>query len=262
MSKNSVSFSRFCEQLGVPLKNTRWSWSAFNPDRGKVLFTIWDNEILPDGSSYQLWNGGSDESRTDNGARELKRNTIAASAPGVEAYGIRCFPKYPLTAPRVRDYFNEDELIRLSVERIDQRYVARFLGVVPPETLSADISLSDAMLPSALDDLDDPIGSITPPRLSTNGSYYVRDAKVRNAVVKRAKGRCEYCGNPGFELTDGKRFVETHHIIHLANQGPDTLDNVIALCPNHHREAHYGRDRIALEGEFKAILVRLMPKVV
>ncbi|MEY0334745.1 HNH endonuclease [Providencia rettgeri] len=31
-----------------------------------------------------------------------------------------------------------------------------------------------------------------------------------------------------------------HHVEWLANGGEDSVENAIALCPNCHREAHYG----------------------
>lgn len=54
----------------------------------------------------------------------------------------------------------------------------------------------------------------------------------------------------GFLLPSGQRYVEAHHIIALAADGRDTLSNVIALCPGHHREAHYGVDAETLESDF------------
>lgn len=33
-------------------------------------------------------------------------------------------------------------------------------------------------------------------------------------------------------------------------RGPDTVANVIALCADHHRQAHYGKDSEALEAAF------------
>ena len=37
-------------------------------------------------------------------------------------------------------------------------------------------------------------------------------------------------------------FLEVHHIIRLIDDGVDSPFNVIALCPNCHRRAHYGID--------------------
>lgn len=43
-------------------------------------------------------------------------------------------------------------------------------------------------------------------------------------------------------MASGQRYLEAHHIVALACDGPDTVENVVALCPNHHREAHFGVD--------------------
>jgi hypothetical protein len=114
---------------------------------------------------------------------------------------------------------------------------------------------------SAIDDLDELSGGQIPVQQQFVGHRYLRDGKIRAAVSKRANGHCEYCGNAGFvKKSDGSKYIETHHIISLADQGPDTLDNVIALCPNHHREAHLGSDWEKLEAEFKIILSKVRDK--
>jgi len=262
VSVNRQSFTQFCEDIGVPLRNSRWSWSAINPERRKAIFTIWDNEIFPDGRTYELWNGAADDQRTDNGAREIKRILIEAVAENYDCYGIRCFPQFPLTVPRKRVSYDENNLISLQVEKIDEKFVATFRGLVDSEIVRLGGSIPDAMLGSALDDLDDaPLGNASPPRVPYQGTFIVRDERVRKAVLKRAKGRCEHCGDLGFEKPDGSNYVETHHILSLAEQGPDTLDNVIALCPNHHREAHYGTGRLALEAAFLERLEELRATV-
>ena len=78
-----------------------------------------------------------------------------------------------------------------------------------------------------------------------------RDPEVRRFALLRAKGRCQFCGAAGFQLLNGSVFLETHHVIPLAEGGLDSVGNVVALCPNHHREAHYG-------GESEAIRDRLL----
>lgn len=113
-------------------------------------------------------------------------------------------------------------------------------------------------LEDALDDFDlDPLGNEKPGRKEFAGTLIVRDNRVRMNVIKRAQGKCEFCGALGFKKADGTHFVEAHHIINLGQLGPDTLDNVIALCPNHHREAHFGADSEQLEAEFKIKLAKI-----
>lgn len=106
---------------------------------------------------------------------------------------------------------------------------------------------------SALDDL----GTDDPARVQYAGYAYLRDPRVRAAVLSRAGGRCEYCGEEGFLKEDGSRYLETHHVIALANDGEDRLTNVIALCPNDHRKAHFSRERVAIEKKMQAILQTL-----
>lgn len=87
-----------------------------------------------------------------------------------------------------------------------------------------------------------------PERRPTLGSAFMRSFEVRQRVLFRAGGKCEWCGTPGFVTADGRIYLETHHIIPLAENGTDTERNVVALCPNHHREAHYGRLRDEMRG--------------
>lgn len=79
-----------------------------------------------------------------------------------------------------------------------------------------------------------------PERRMVTGEEFVRNPNVRRRALLRANGVCEWCAQPGFAMTDGRIFLETHHVIPLAEGGPDTEDNVVALCPNHHREVHHG----------------------
>ena len=79
-----------------------------------------------------------------------------------------------------------------------------------------------------------------PERRAVTGYVYERSVEVRKRVLIRSKGVCEWCGHTGFVAADGSLFLETHHVVPLAEGGRDTESNVVALCPNHHREAHHG----------------------
>ena len=71
---------------------------------------------------------------------------------------------------------------------------------------------------------------------------YVRNLYVVAIVLKRANGKCEKCTDdaPFDRKTTGEPYLEVHHKKRLADGGEDTVKNAIALCPNCHREAHYG----------------------
>jgi len=111
---------------------------------------------------------------------------------------------------------------------------------------------------SAIDDIPAaaPIGCESPHRTESSGWRYQRNDEVRKHILRQAKGTCEYCGKLGFLLPNGNRYLETHHIIALGKQGPDTVDNVIALCPSDHREAHYGKRRDSME----AVMLKIIKK--
>lgn len=78
------------------------------------------------------------------------------------------------------------------------------------------------------------------------GEAFPRDPEVRRQALERAEGKCEYCNQSGFVMPDGRIYLESHHVIPLSEGGADSIMNVAALCPNHHREAHYGKIRMAI----------------
>ncbi|NWO11379.1 HNH endonuclease [Chromohalobacter salexigens] len=98
------------------------------------------------------------------------------------------------------------------------------------------------------------IGTESPDKKTVTTEVTARCPQVRQQVLTRANGYCEYCREPGFTTGDGKIFLETHHVIPLAESGPDTPRNVVALCPNHHREAHHGAMRDAIRQQLLAHL--------
>lgn len=100
----------------------------------------------------------------------------------------------------------------------------------------------------SIDAIDD-LGTERPTKVAYTGVRYARDPKIRAAVMKRAGGKCEYCGEPGFICKDGTRYLEAHHILALADEGSDLMTNVIAICPGEHREVHYGERRAEMEVE-------------
>jgi 5-methylcytosine-specific restriction enzyme A len=77
---------------------------------------------------------------------------------------------------------------------------------------------------------------------------FVRNPDVVAEVRFRAKGKCEGCNKnaPFLRRKDGKPYLEVHHVKQLADGGEDTVENAIALCPNCHRERHFGAAAITV----------------
>lgn len=75
--------------------------------------------------------------------------------------------------------------------------------------------------------------------ITTETIVYYRDPYLKELVKRIADGKCQYCGNNApFSDDNGNPYLEEHHVEGLADGGSDTIDNVVALCPNCHRRMH------------------------
>ncbi len=73
-------------------------------------------------------------------------------------------------------------------------------------------------------------------------SVYLRNPYIVELAKRQAEGICQDCKKsaPFVSKKTGEPYLEVHHIIPLAEDGPDSRENVLALCPNCHRKRHYG----------------------
>ena len=86
-----------------------------------------------------------------------------------------------------------------------------------------------------------PQGTKRPWRDQRQVDVVARDPEVHAWILKNSGGRCEMCGAAApFLRPGGSPYLEIHHVDRLADGGADIPDNAVALCPNCHREAHYG----------------------
>ena len=75
-----------------------------------------------------------------------------------------------------------------------------------------------------------------------------------NKVKEYCNNRCQICKATGkkegygtFEMPTGKWYAEAHHVLQLSDDGPDTTDNIMCLCANHHRQMHYGDVKVIVD---------------
>lgn len=102
-----------------------------------------------------------------------------------------------------------------------------------------------------------PSGNKTPQRVQQVVTQYVRDPAVVAWVLEAAGGYCECCGAKApFERADGSPFLEVHHLQRLADGGEDTIHNAVAVCPNCHRELHYGVNNVKIVSRLRDSLGR------
>ncbi|MFQ5329243.1 MAG: HNH endonuclease [Thermodesulfobacteriota bacterium] len=89
-----------------------------------------------------------------------------------------------------------------------------------------------------------PIGQTAPQKRNFSTSDYIRDAAVVAYVLDLAQGMCECCRKKApFLKNKGIPFLEVHHVQQLSKDGSDTISNAIAVCPNCHKELHFGEHR-------------------
>lgn len=128
-----------------------------------------------------------------------------------------------------------------------------------PESVASLDSVTDGDPIEAAADLATP----EPEHVETTQSRIVRNTTLAREVKALYSHSCQLCGDvrrgPG-----GEPYAEAHHIRPLGapHDGPDELENLLVLCPNHHADFDYGRvvvdpetltvhhqDESAVEGE-------------
>lgn len=84
--------------------------------------------------------------------------------------------------------------------------------------------------------------SVKPKKYTVQITVFDRNPDVIAEVLERANGKCEICGRPApfNRKKDGSPYLEVHHKVQLAAGGDDSVENALAVCPNCHREQHYG----------------------
>lgn len=72
-------------------------------------------------------------------------------------------------------------------------------------------------------------------RIETTTYRILRDTALSMEVKISHQFKCQLCGNR-IKLSNGKYYAEAHHVKPLGrpHNGPDTIDNIICVCPTCH----------------------------
>ena len=245
--KSHLRRNKVFELLGVKPTNPQWSWCALSPDHRRAIFTLWEDRVI-DGRNRLLSNG---DVTGRLGAADQKRVLELVIAKKIPAFGLVCVARDTAADPRKIKEIKADYLVQLQIEKDRRGIYGKHCGHIHMLEIAREIRGTSPSASDGLRDLESaPLGNEFPDRASKSSAVVIRDAKVRSYILKLADGKCEYCGKLGFLMSNGKHYLEAHHVIALCDQGKDTVENVIALCPEHHRQAHYGKDAEALEVTF------------
>lgn len=123
--------------------------------------------------------------------------------------------------PTIESVLAQDkELIQSAARALVESH---FPGTVAPDVLAAVGFDPDAVL-HATDALPDPFGT----------SQRRRDPAWREAVIQAWDRQCAFCGYDG-QVRGATVGIDAAHVRWFAYDGPDSLDNALALCVLHHK---------------------------
>ena len=170
-----------------------------------------------------------------------------AQAPENTKNLLEYLQRFDFVLPLLQTYKNL-ELAAYDVVRQAANDNIKYIEIrfAPSQHLLENLTLEEAVeaaakLPSSTRKQILATESKTPVLTEVTTRVYKRSPYVVAEVLLRAKGKCQSCKRDApFLKEDGTPFLEVHHIEWLSKGGEDSVENAIALCPNCHRQAHYG----------------------
>ncbi len=103
-----------------------------------------------------------------------------------------------------------------------------------------------------------PAGNQNPASRQATVTLIDRDPDVKAWLLDNSNGVCESCNSKApFISSTGIPYLEVHHVKRLADSGPDTLENAVAVCPNCHKALHYSQDKESIIESLYEKIVRL-----
>ncbi|WP_163328646.1 EVE domain-containing protein [Desulfurobacterium thermolithotrophum] len=106
------------------------------------------------------------------------------------------------------------------------------------------------------------------PRIKEVVSKRIERGKIAQKIKELNNYECQICKalnkNPKvFKKPDGTYYIETHHLIPVSSleKGSLRTSNLITVCPNHHRQLHYGNVKV-IENTEKHIIFEIDNQIV
>ncbi|WP_307145479.1 HNH endonuclease [Rhizobium tibeticum] len=214
---------------------------------------------LPDGS-FEYYGAGQrgDMELKDRNRRLFEHSQDAKSLLlfEEERRSLRFVGEYVCEGIEWRDTPDADQQMRKAI--VFTLRPLENINEVVEDTGASEKSLTDKELEALAIQSSTPAAGKSTRTATFN--VYERSKHVRNWVLRRAKGKCEYDGVPApFLREDGEPYLEPHHIHRVSDGGPDDPSTVIALCPNCHRRAHSGANRATFKKELLDRMKVLQP---
>jgi 5-methylcytosine-specific restriction protein A len=165
-----------------------------------------------------------------------------------------------LAIKAVREHLQYYERLRGNGQPQIRKIVERYASAIKKQRVKQEVEAKSVSAQSLIDNFEQEVMTAKadssekrrkrletsikkPQKITATTALFIRNPDVVAEVLLRAKGICEQCGKqaPFIRAKDGEPYLEVHHRRQLANGGEDTIDNACAVCPNCHRELHYGK---------------------
>jgi putative restriction endonuclease len=203
-----------------------------------------DDEVHDDFILYTGHGGRSDESGQQVADQTLTKANKGLARSQVTGLPVRVFRKVTTTSNaqafryeglfRVvsRDYRPGRSGFMVFLFRLEPLVTEAPTLPVPKQYAQAEIS-------------DQPAVAEPAPRYEATVSRLIRDTTITRQVKTLHGSRCQVCGER--LATPAGFYAEAAHIRPLGapHHSPDTLSNVLCLCPNHHALLDFGSFSIA-----------------
>lgn len=93
-----------------------------------------------------------------------------------------------------------------------------------------------------------------PKRIWTKVQKIGRNNRLIELLKIKYGFKCQFCGF-SFMKKDGGYYAEGAHLRPLSREGPDTSDNVLILCPNHHKMLDLAQVQIISQSKESIVLL-------
>lgn len=135
-----------------------------------------------------------------------------------------------------------------------ETFLVKNMSEFIPDPLDED-GEQDALDPSSMQSLWDRYKNANP-IVKERISRRIERGSVGSMVKKANNYRCQICDSlnqpwMNFTKPNGDFYIEAHHVVPVSALGVGVLGpgNVITVCPNHHRQLHFGRVEVTDNGD-------------
>jgi 5-methylcytosine-specific restriction protein A len=213
--------NQMTRELGVEYLN-----SNFNMNKSSAADGINNFKCLITGQKY---------TRTNNAfATEYYLENIA------QDYGTEAL-KIALSAVRQHIEYYEN-LQKVKMHKIRDIYDKYFVQPIISFDENEQKEIETIYKTKSRDEIAKELKSIKPTdpkQITINLKVYKRDNKMISLLKLFRDFKCQICG-VSIRKKDGSNYIEAAHIKPKHQKGGETPDNIILLCPNHHKEFDFG----------------------